>query len=59
MEGDQVEVCVIFSGNSEIDIPVEIIPHDITVNGILLFALLTYLLYNFFSLQEVMITHWF
>ena len=30
-----MEVCVIFSGNSEIDIPVEIMPRDVTVNGML------------------------
>ena len=43
-----MEMCVISSGNSEIDIPVEIMSHDITVNGILLFALLIYLFYNCF-----------
>ena len=35
MEGDLVEVCVSVSGNSEIDIPVEITSRDVTANGTL------------------------
>ena len=34
IEGEQVEVCVVVGGNSEIDIPVEIMSHDVTANGI-------------------------
>ena len=34
MEGEQVEVCVLIDGDSEINIPVEIMSHDVTANGI-------------------------